>query len=362
MNFLFHLLSVGIGTESNLQFTFSEQPSWRYILGQSNRHGVLALVFDGYTKLVDNGLIPAEYLPSQSNRMKWVSNVMKIEDVCRRQYQLSSQIASVYQQHGIKTVVLKGIASGTLYPNPYHRPCGDLDCFLMGEYDRGNTIAAEIGAQLKGHDTKHSHIRYKGLEIENHKFCTPVAGSKNAKVFERHLQELLGDNGATPINDTSLLNPDPTFNAVFLTVHSWRHFVYEALRLHQVCDWALLMHHHADDIDWNRYVTLLNLRDTRILDFARHISLIAHEQLSAPLPSIFRSEHSDALTQKVLHSILNDKDPSKLPTNSFFRRKYLILRTMLRPTWKLRQFTHDTPIKNTLKNLYVYFFERNPKI
>ena len=357
-----HLLRLGIGTEKNTAFNFSEQPSWKYILKQSSRQGIMALIFDGFEHMLANHVIPDEYLPKHSLKMKWVSNVMEIENVCRRQYKLSSELASAYAGHGIRTVVLKGIAAGSLYPNPNHRPCGDLDCFLMGDYDRGNAIAAEIGAQLKGHDTKHSHIKYKGMEIENHKFCTPVAGSKRNKTFERDLQELLRDTGATPINDSALLNPDPTFNAVFLTVHSWRHFVTEIVRMRHVVDWALLMQRHSEDIDWNRFVTLLNIRDTKILHFARCISIIAHEYLAVPLPRIFQSEHSDALTEKVLNSILFDTDPTSLPEDSFFRRKYLIIKLSLSSTWKMREFSHDTPLKNIVNLFYVYFFERNPKI
>lgn len=55
----------------------------------------------------------------------------------------------------------------------------------MGQYEFGNLLAERWGASVKRDFYKHSHIRYKGLVVENHQFCTAIRGSRRAKDFER---------------------------------------------------------------------------------------------------------------------------------------------------------------------------------
>ena len=55
--------------------------------------------------------------------------------------------------------MLKGIAVGINYFN--YCPCGDMDCFLMGDYEQGNVIAEQVEAKVE-HDfinTPIYHIR-----------------------------------------------------------------------------------------------------------------------------------------------------------------------------------------------------------
>jgi hypothetical protein len=54
----------------------------------------------------------------------------------------SAEFARLMEEKGLHTLVLKGIAVSTYYPNPLHREFGDLDCYLF-EGNPENTIIWE---------------------------------------------------------------------------------------------------------------------------------------------------------------------------------------------------------------------------
>ena len=360
---LFYLLRIGLGTESKYDFVFSEKPNWKFIFKMSSEQGVLAIVFDGVEYLINNSMISEDMTPPHALKMQWAMNVMKIEGVYERQYLLANELADIYASEGIKTVVMKGIASAVLYPKPNHRPCGDLDCFLMGEYDRGNKIAAEHGAEVECDYYKHSHITYKGFMVENHQFCTAIKGPEKRKIFERNLQQVLRENEIKPINNTILLSPCPLFNALFLTIHAWTHFTTESISIRHICDWGILLKHHCNDIDWNRFINIVNIRDSKMLLFAQCVSIIAHKYIGAPIPHIFKeNEKVDDLINRMMHSVLYDPRKDPLKDKNFVARKCIRLKNLLVGDWKYNEFSEDNRcivICNKIRN---YFCEKNPHL
>ena len=359
---LFYLLRIGLGTETKYDFMFSEKPNWKFIFKMSAEHGILAIVFDGLEYLINNGLIDEAMQPSRSTKMQWALNVMKIENVYGMQYHLANELVDVYANEGIKTVVLKGIALAELYPKSNHRPCGDLDCFLMGEFVKGNTIAHNLGAHVDLNHYKHSHILYKGFEIENHQFCTAIRGSKKAKKFESYLQHLLMDEELISINKGNLLAPCPLFNALFLTIHSWNHFLTEGIKLRHISDWAILMANHVNDIDWEEFKNKIQIRDKKMLSFAECISIISHKYFGSPLPVIFANSNMPDLEEKLINSILYDNDTIFNKHYSKWKTKYMLVKNALLSNWKYQSFSEDSSLLHTLRSILGFFFERNPKL
>ena len=359
---LFYLVRAGLGTERNFDFKFTEMPQWEWIYEMSAKQGVLAIVFDGIKVLYKRGIFPKEYDMCIDLKLAWKYNTLNMERTIKEKFMLEKEFAEEYAARGIRMVVLKGIAIAMLYPKASHRPCGDLDCFMMGDYEKGNTIAPEIGAVYEGCDTKHSHIRYKGLEIENHQFCTPVCGNWHRKEFERRLQSLLYGGELKPIGSSKLYYPDAMFSALFLTVHSWRHYIDEGIFLRHITDWVLLLEKHFSDIDWDKFVETIRIRDEKIMLYAGCLSLIAHRHLGAKLPPIFKGQPDEELISRMLRSILYDEKPPKLNRYDFITRKFVIIWRSLKSNWKIRTFCSDHPVTSTFMMVYNRLFELHPKI
>ena len=220
---LFALLRAGVRSGDTPDIGGSTDDRWRELYTAASSQGVSALVWDGIRRL------PPESQPSRELRLRWAYNVERIERRYGQQRRRAAELAAAYAEAGIRTVVLKGLAVSRLYPVPEHRPCGDLDCFLCGDYERGNRVAEQFVAEVKRDFYKHSHIVFRGLTVENHRFCTAVRGSRRAKRFERHLQRLLAEGPLSCIPETALLVPPPDFNALFLAKHALSHFLTEGI-------------------------------------------------------------------------------------------------------------------------------------
>ena len=70
-------------------------------------------------------------------------------------------------RNGLYMMVMKGYGCSLHYPKPNHRPCGDIDIFLMdkeGRHDEemvkaiDDVVAKEKGAQISYDDEHHSII------------------------------------------------------------------------------------------------------------------------------------------------------------------------------------------------------------
>lgn len=332
-------------------FTLQE---WRELHKLSRSQGVLALVYNALKEL--SAQIPLQL------RLQWAYGTMQIEEKIAKQWQLADELSGEYCKRGIKTVVLKGLALSQYYPNPNHRECGDFDCFLLGAFEQGDAIASELGAKVRFDDYKHSHINYKGLMIENHKFCTSVRGPKLNKEFECFLQQLLVDEkyGTTPLNESAMYNPSPTFNALFLIKHTMVHFLYEGVKVRHLLDWACLLKCEGENIDWvlvNHWCKRLHLDNFVALmngAVCRYIGL----ELSCMNGAIDYS-NVDRFVEGLLY------DNTAVYSNkysSIWLQRYAIVKNMLASRWKFRKIYKKSLISELLKSSWYALFEKHPKL
>ena len=352
---------------------------WREVCILAKRQGVLAIVWDSIQKLTAEGRFTPDQLPNKSLKLQWALSAEHIEKRYRKQLALASELSEVYAIQGIGTVVLKGLAISRYYPTPEHRECGDLDCFLVkldgsqpgyapiknsqgrpvACYDDGNYIAKSAGADVKIGFYKHSHITYKGLMVENHAFCTAVRGSRKKKEFERHLQTLLTTQPLTPIGDSKLLSPCADFNALFLTVHSFQHFLTEGIKLRHVLDWALLIRAEQDNIDWQSFYMWCD--KMHFTKFADALTAIAVEDLGIEITNPSIHTHSD-LKDKVLEDILYSNNSVHNTKASKFKKRMMIIRNRLLGGWKYSELYEKSAFIDTLEMIAAFFIERKPKI
>ncbi len=341
---------------------------WRELLKQSSRQGVYAIVWDTICKLANDGILISNQLPNKTLKLQWALGAEKIKSRYNKQRQLAMELADAFAKEGINTYVLKGLAISGYYPTPEYRECGDLDCYLAttmedGEfvchYEDGNKIAERVGAKVERDFYKHSHINYKGLMVENHAFCTAIRGSKDRKAFERHLQHLIATKPSTPIEGSHLLRPCADFNALFLTAHSFGHFLTEGIKLRHVLDWAYLLKAEQDNIDWKSFYTWCDrMHYTKFVDALTAISV---KHLGLIITNSEIHQQSD-LADKVLDDILNSNHSIHNTGASKFRKRLMIIRNKLFGGWKYRKLYEKSAIIDTMQMVLAFFIERKPKI
>lgn len=349
---LFALLRAGLRPAKTLDTGGLDASCWRELYAVSVSQGVLALVWDGVRQL------PEELQPPRDLRLRWAYNVEQIERRYEKQRRRASELAEIYAEEGIRTAVLKGFAISRLYPVPEHRPCGDLDCFLLGDYERGNRLAERAGAEVKRDFYKHSHIVFRGLTVENHQFCTAIRGSRRAKAFERHLQRLLDERSLQRLPDSELLVPPADFNALFLTKHALSHFLTEGISLRHLCDWAVFIDREGAQVDWAAFRAVA--AEHHLLRFAEILSDLAVRYLGVaanPLPADVA-----LLSDRVMSNILYERRHlNDSPGNVWIQRMRLI-GNVFRDRWKYRDVYQRSVLSEIIRFPIGFFFDRNPRI
>ena len=192
--------------------------------------GVSAIVMDN----ISDCKIPPEHQLSKAEKIKWALTVENIISQYHRRKALFIEIADIWAQEGIKTYGLKGWALSTYYPKPELRECGDFDCWLGEDFSRGNEIATAHGAQFNPHDYRHSHIHYKGLTIENHRYFLPIRGNARNKRLDQYLKAVIPCNKR--IEGSNVFYPSAQFHSLFIILHMLQHFLYENITLRHMLD------------------------------------------------------------------------------------------------------------------------------
>ncbi len=352
---LVSLLRLGLDKREllpDLSILRSEGKQWNELYRLASLQGILAIVWDGLQKL------PPELQPPRELRLRWAYNVEQIERRYENQRRAASRLAELFAAEGIRTVVLKGLAVGALYPVPAHRPCGDLDCFLCGDYERGNRLAEIAGAEVKRDFYKHSHIVFRGLTVENHQFCTAIRGSRRAKDFERYLQRLLAMRPLEHLPDSSLLVPPADFNALFLIKHALSHFLTEGISLRHLCDWAVFIDREGANVDWAAFRKVA--AEHQLLRFAEILSDLSVRYLGVetnPLPA-----DASSLANRVMDNILYERRHLHDSPGNAWMQRLRLMGNIFRDRWKYRDVYDRSFLLETLRLPIGFLFDRNPKL
>ena len=373
-NLLLNTLRATINIEpidTNL-YAFHSEEVWKSLFMLSAQHGVIAII---YTAITD---LPKEHQPPRNIKLQWALSAEHIKKRYHKQFALASELSSIYTRHDIRTFVLKGVAISKYYPIPSLRECGDLDCFLVNadesepqgittqsdnrpksRYEDGNIIAEKAGVKVDVGFYKHSHINYKGLVVENHAYCTAIRGSRKRKELERHLQILLATQPNTNIGDGDMLCPSADFNALFLTAHSFQHFLTEGIKLRHVLDWGLLLKHEQHNIDWKSFYEWCD--KMHYTKFADALTAIAIEDLGIEITNSnihTKSKYKD----KVLEDILFSNNTIHNTNASTLKKRLMIIRNKLFGGWKYRELYERSALVDTIQMIIAFFIERKPQL
>ena len=341
---LFHLLSCvvkGTAPEASL-FAHMGAGEWDALYQLAKEQGVTALVFEKLESL------PAEVAPPKQLMLQWFSHTLSIGKQMERKYLVAADFAERLAAANIPVVVLKGFAIAAYYPQPLHRECGDLDCYMLGKMAEGEAVAASFGAVVEEANYKHSHIKYKGLTIENHKYFTSFNNTARGKCTEAALKQLIFAQAPARWDNSALLRPNATFNALFLAKHALRHFIDEAICLRHIMDWALFLKAEAANVDWQ--LLRPHLEASRVLPFAQLLTRISQRHLglpaSTPLPDWLSGGCGDgderlARWEEMLLADTFGGHPSMAGETFFMKCKRILRR--FRRIYRFRDLADETP-------------------
>jgi len=160
------------------------------------------------------------------------------------------------EQAHIRAVLMKGAGLASLYREPYLREWSDVDLFVGKEqYHHACQVlrdtfpdALKFNEELDHY--KHYNLIADGVSIEIHRVSMSMTHPCDRKHYEQ-----MEKRGMDPMNAEELSIsglpvrlPEKTFNILFVFLHSWEHMLTRGANMRQLCDLALLLHHHAGQV------------------------------------------------------------------------------------------------------------------
>lgn len=348
------LVRLGIETEvapsANTQsFCELSQKDWTCIRDMSEKQGVLAIVMDGLSLLVEkygkNGMAPnIDCGWWQMYVLESTGAMLQTEQSNSLQLQVMESLASKWAKKGCKVMVFKGQASATMYPKPEHRSPGDIDCYLFENYAKGNEIAREVGADVDEGWYKHSQIFYQGETFENHQYFVHTRDGKRGKRLQNKLVEGLRVHDSWFNDERAVLTrytyiPPVQWTAMFLAYHACAHFVSEGLRLKQLLDWAMLLEKHQNEVDWKRFYEFSE--QCHLKRFADAATTICVKYLGVKVlnPDIATdSPYAD----KILDSALYDDDYVFGSGEGSWHNRWHLVKNLFRYRWKYEDIYEES--------------------
>ena len=331
---LYSLIRIAIDTEV-VEVPNIEGVSWQAVYALARRQGVLAVAFDGLTKIFEHDKEFAKAFP-QSLKLQWINATLSIEKRYDYSKAVCSELAEKWAEQNIKTLCLKGLAFSTYYPVSNHRECGDFDCYLYNDYAKGNAIAKELGAKVDDEWYKHSEIIYRKAMIENHRFIVAVRNGKKTKKLHNLLDDIARNEARQAIFDTKIEMPSAMFNALFMNYHSLTHFLSEGIRLRHILDWALFLAKEQNNLDWERFYASCEVFDMRA--FVDCSTALAVEVFGIKIinPKIVAQS---PYTQQVLESVINDDNAVFAQNVGAWRKRIMLVRNIFASEWKYKAFS-----------------------
>ena len=346
------LLRTALSDDFSDRSFFSElnKENWSEAFKKLSEQGLAALSFEGVKK------VPKELAPPKEILLQWYSQQLAQIKQFNSQRSAIRELVELWESAGIQVKELKGQDVGRLYPHPELRFSCDFDCFLS-DYELGNQIVEAKGIKVDRSFYKNSSFFWKGVYVENHRFCTPVRGSREMKRLEFAFANF---DSITFANFNSIALSDfnsiafANFNALFLMEHMYSHFFEDALGLKQVMDWVLFRSKCWSEVDAELFER--EARACGFWNFSQSIEQIS-ERLLLPDSSM---NFEDKYTQRLWEQIY--AGGGSVEMNSGWRTRIQLFANYFRNGWRYRAFSNHSAFYVLLRTIAGFLFDRNPKI
>lgn len=278
------------------------------------QQGVPALAWSGVERL------SLEYAPPLNVKLSWALLEEKQLEKYRKHCLVAEDLTRMYAQHGIATVVLKGIGLSRLYPIPAHREGGDVDIYTFSADknrmtdEEANRLANEL-MERQGTDVDyscikvHSSFHYKGVRFENHSRFLKFETFTKISEVEEWLKGNLSPQSVSLLDGTcNIFVPSVAFDRVFISLHAAKHYGL-GLSLRHLCDWVILSQQAGPE--------LLDEPDNRYyLKVIGCLSQLCNRYLGTSIPVEGDSKLSNKMMKEIIYPPFDSKARFNVPVKA----------------------------------------------
>lgn len=333
------LVRMGVGHYAE---ALPQDVNWKSIQTLATQQGLYAIVLDGIEKL------PEIYRPKQEFLLEWIGEVLQSYEYCYDAYKKTiAEIAAFFNSHGYKMMIIKGYACSLDWPKPEHRPCGDIDIWQFGDYQRADScVAKEKKVEIDSSHHHHTVFNWGEFTVENHFDFVNVHANRSNAQLEMIFKELGKDDAhSIELYGEKVYLPSPNLHALFLLRHALIEFAATGLNLRQLLDWAFFWEKHGKEVDVKWLCNLIE--KYQMTAFFNIINAICVEELgfqSTIFPSV---QYIPRLKDRVLKEILEPEfDRKKTHDENLFKRIWFKYRRWRGGAWKRELCFRESPLES----------------
>lgn len=172
------------------------------------------------------------------------------------------ELYDVFNQHGIKALVIKGLICRNIYPKIDYRASNDEDIFIMPkDFSNARKILSDRGfvqadSTIAPNQLECAYYKPPGFVVELHRnlFDSDSPDFKNTNdIFSASFDNAI----QVEIMGVKVWTMNYTDHMLYLIMHSLKHFMGSGAGIRQICDINLYATTYADKIDWQKVFTVL---------------------------------------------------------------------------------------------------------
>lgn len=342
------LVRLGIGNAATA--SLPESVDWDAIEAFARRHGLLGIVYDGVVSRSDSAESTGLLLET---KLRWIGEVVQGYEQRYESYRKAVvDLASFYHSHGFRMMVLKGLACGINWPKPEHRPYGDIDVYLFGQYNEADALLTrDFGVRIDNSHHHHTLFKWEGFTVENHYDFVNVHVHRSSRELEAIFKRLA--DSCLPLA-AYCLQPSESHHALFLLRHMVSHFTGASINLRQVLDWGFFVKAHHGSVDWQWLVEILDKYHMK--DFYDCINAICVEDLGFDA-AIFPDYQAAPIAKE---RILNDTlapEFAECPPRFAWKRIPFKYRRWKANQWKRELCYYDDSLRTFLEGVWTHMLK-----
>ena len=283
---------------------FSEA-EWKEVYRLAVEQGVMAMVFNSVMGL------PDELKPPRSLKLSWAISVEVVEKRYYKQKAVAHDLADFLKKNNINMFLFKGLYFAQYYPIPSHREFGDLDIFLLGEFEKGNNVLLQQGLKKNHSDPKHTSFTYKGVMVENHTNFLTLHRYSHLGNLEKKLLELCNESLSGNFQG-NILFPSTDFAVLYMMCHTILHFP-SSFILRNLCDWVVFLEANKGKVDFKKYNKALAEAGLSEISDAITALAVRFFELNQDSAPVYNYNHTleDKILQEMLNpEVIRKKNPS----------------------------------------------------
>lgn len=261
---LLKLVRMAMGWETD--FSLPEDVDWKDVLTIAQEQGVNAIAVDGlevYMNKQPQGSPAKNSAVFKQILLEAIGGLQMVEYNYMNHVAALTELSEILSKKEIPFMIMKGFACGQYYPNPKHRPCGDIDIYPGERFEESNQALKAAGVDSDPYYYRHSASYIKNVMIENHRVLGDLRGyRKQSRLFEEQLEKeakqsiLEGKNVEIEGREIKGAKyPLADFNVLFLPWHVSAHFAFEKVTIRHLLDWALFLVNEGKDVSVEKFKT-----------------------------------------------------------------------------------------------------------